>query len=71
MAQQSTSGTYNKNKGVGAMTRITLENQDGTYTVEVRGDETLFLPELLQLVVKPVLRAAGFSEDNVDEAIPE
>lgn len=47
-------------------TKITLENEHGTYSVEIRNTE-LTINALVRDVVKPVLLAAGYSESLVDE----
>lgn len=47
-------------------TRVTLENEHGTYSVEVK-DIELTMGKMVRDVVKPVLLAAGYSETLVDE----
>lgn len=49
-------------------TKITLENADGTYSVESRRDE-LTVDDLLFLVVEPVLLAAGYAQESIDKAL--
>lgn len=48
------------------MTKLVLENEFGTYAVEVRRDE-LTLPELVEELLRPVLRAAGYHDDNINQ----
>lgn len=48
------------------MTRVTLENENGIYTVEIPGEE-LNLPTLLSDAIAPVLMAAGYSDQIVKD----
>lgn len=52
------------------MTKITLETQYGTVTVETPRDD-LDISEMLTLLVKPVLLAAGYAEATVEQALGE
>ena len=46
--------------------RITLVDTNGGYTISLNNDfETL--DEYVELLIKPVLRAAGFQEDSQDK----
>lgn len=46
--------------------RITLVDTNGGYTISLNNDfETL--DEYVELLIKPVLRAAGFQEDSLDK----
>jgi len=47
-------------------TKVTLENEHGTYSVEVK-DIELTIDELIRNVIKPAILAAGYSEKLVNE----
>ena len=47
-------------------TKVTLENEHGTYSVEVKNTE-LTINALVRDVIKPVTLAAGYNEALVDE----
>jgi hypothetical protein len=52
------------------MTKITLENRDGKYTVEV-SDELVTISDVIDDLIRPVLLAAGFHNDTIDEYLGE
>ena len=47
-------------------TRITLENENGTYSIEVR-QEQMNLVDTFEDLVVPVLLACGYSQEIIDE----
>lgn len=57
-------------KEVFAGTKVTLQTQYGTVSVEIpRGDLTI--PELWEEVLRPLLLGSGYSADIVDELMGE
>lgn len=50
------------------MTRITLETCYGTYTIEVPDDD-LTTSDIVGSLVEPVLKAAGYAEQAVHDAL--
>jgi hypothetical protein len=57
-------------EGQAMSTKITLETKYGKVTIEVP-NEDLSLPSLIDLVIKPMLRAAGFAEKTIEETFSE
>lgn len=47
-------------------TRITIENENGTYSIEVPQTE-LTIDELMDHLVRSVVAAAGYHHDRIDE----
>ena len=52
------------------MTRLTLETSHGKYVVETEYEDYP-LDKLIEELVVPVLRAAGYHEQNIREALAE
>ena len=51
-------------------TKITLENENGVYSVQLdRVEMPLF--DMMELLVEPVLLAAGFSQGTIDANLRE
>lgn len=48
------------------MTRITLENENGKFQVEIEAEE-LYLSRIISDVVAPVLMAAGYHDQQVKD----
>lgn len=47
---------------------MTLENEDGTYTISVKDNE-MNMGDVISYLVIPVLRAAGYAESSIKEYI--
>jgi len=52
------------------MRKIELTNEDGKYTIEIEEDIE-FIGDYIDYLVRPVLLAAGFQQDNVNEFLGE
>ena len=52
------------------MTSITLSTQDGNYTISLPKDD-MNIDEVMQELIKPVLLAATYQPENINEYIPE
>lgn len=52
------------------MTKMTLETRDGTYSVDIPHDD-MTIDDMMNIVVGPLLKAAGYSETLVDEYLGE
>ncbi len=50
------------------MTKLTLENEYGIYSVENRKDDP-DLAAVIEFLVIPVLLAAGYHQNSIDEAL--
>ena len=51
-------------------TKITLENENGIFSVQLDRVE-MPLSDMVELLVEPVLLAAGFSQGSIDECLRE
>jgi len=51
------------------MTKITLETINGYFTVEL-SEDVVFLDDVMQDLVKPILLAAGYQPENINDYIP-
>lgn len=47
-------------------TKMTLETNDGTYSVDIPHND-VNIDDMMNIVVGPLLKAAGYSEKLVDE----
>ena len=47
------------------MTTITIENENGIYTVSIKRED-VNLSDLIGELVDPVIRAAGYSFENIE-----
>ena len=52
------------------MTKITLETEDGVYTVQTKL-EIDKLPDIYELLVEPLFLAAGFQENTIAGCLPD
>lgn len=52
------------------MTKITVENCYGKYSVESDKDD-MNMQEMLELLVRPALRCVGYSDKTIDEYLNE
>ena len=52
------------------MTSITLSTQHGNYTISLPKDD-MNINEVMQELVKPVLLAATYQPESINEYIPE
>jgi hypothetical protein len=55
---------------MGSKTKITFEDQDGIYSVEVNEDNLSF-PDVLDKLIVPVFQAAGYHLNTIREYIDE
>lgn len=51
-------------------TKLTFENEHGTYSVSLR-EESMCVIDVMEKLVIPLLRGAGYHEDSVIEALAE
>lgn len=51
-------------------TKLTLETGDGTFSIDIPYDVTN-IDDMMNIVVGPLLKAAGYSEQLVDEYLGE
>ena len=52
--------------------KITLEDENGIYSVEFNRDEDLqHIGKVINYLVRPVLRAAGYADSVIDKHITE
>ena len=52
------------------MTSLTFRTQDGTFTINLPKNE-MTVDEVMQELVKPILLAATYQSENINEYIPE
>jgi len=52
------------------MTEITFKNENGEYTIRVP-QEGMTLNSVFEYIIEPVLLAAGYSKELIDEYISE
>ena len=52
------------------MTSITFSTQDGTFTISLPKKD-MNIDEVMQELVKPVLLAATYQPENINDYIPE